>query len=69
MYVSKSRAKGFFPYLMSAALTIGVSGQSMAFPIDAGSDWQVRWDNSLLYNLGFRAQSIDDGIGNNPFFS
>jgi hypothetical protein len=69
MYVSKSRAKDFFPYLISAALTIGISGQSMAFSIDAGSDWQIRWDNSLLYNLGFRAQSIDDGIGNNPSFS
>jgi len=69
MYISKSKAKSFFPYLMSAALTIGISGQSMAFPIDAGPEWQVRWDNSVLYNLGFRAQNIKDSIGNNPFFS
>ena len=55
--------------LIAATLSLGVVGQAAAFSIDTNPDWQVRWDNSVLYNLGFRAQGIKDGIGNNPFFS
>jgi len=56
-------------HLFIAALTLGMAGQAAAFNIDAGPEWSIRWDNSVLYNLGFRAQNIKDGIGNNPFFS
>ena len=56
-------------HLLIAALTLGMAGQAAAFAIDAGPEWSIRWDNSVLYNLGFRAQNINDRIGNNPFFS
>ncbi|RJG01373.1 DUF1302 domain-containing protein [Noviherbaspirillum sedimenti] len=47
----------------------GVAGNAAAFQFDTNEDWQVRWDNTVSYNLGFRAKSIDPGIGNNPVFS
>ena len=45
-------------------------GSSPAFAVElvGNSDWQVRLDNTLSYNLGFRAQGIDDSIGNNPLY-
>ena len=52
-------------------IIVGILGgvnQAAAFSFDTGSDWKVRWDNSVLYNLGFRAQNIKDGIGNSPNF-
>lgn len=57
--------------LRLTALAAGVAGamafgNAQAFPIDAGPNWQVHWDNTLSYNLGFRMKNIDDGIGDNP---
>jgi len=43
--------------------------QVHAIELDAGPDWTVRWDNTLSYNLGIRAQDIDDRIGNHPVFA
>jgi hypothetical protein len=39
-----------------------------AFQLDTPSDWQVQWDNTLRYNLGFRVKDVDNRIGNNPAF-
>jgi hypothetical protein len=46
--------------------SVGWSRTAAAIDIDAGSDWQIRWDNTLTYNLGIRAEGIDPLIGNNP---
>ena len=70
MSFSTNRKKKLSGYhLLIVALTLGMAGQATAFNIDAGPEWSIRWDNSVLYNLGFRAQNINDRIGNNPFFS
>ena len=64
--------KGSFRIGSAIVATVGILGmvnQAAAFAIDAGPEWSIRWDNSVLYNLGFRAQNINDRIGNNPFFS
>jgi hypothetical protein len=41
---------------------------AQAFQIDTPTDWHVQWDNTLRYNLGFRAKDVDDRIGNHPNF-
>lgn len=39
---------------------------AQAFGIDTGNpDLKVRWDNTLTYNIGWRAQSRDDNLGDN----
>lgn len=63
------KIKFSYYHLLIVAFSLAMAGQAAAFAIDAGPEWQVRWDNSVLYNLGFRAQNINDNIGNNPFFS
>ena len=40
-----------------------------AFPIDTGNpDLELRWDNSIRYNLGIRAQAQDPNILNNTTY-
>ena len=48
----------------SAALFAALPAR--AFQIDAGPDWRVNFDNTVLYNLGIRAQQIDSRIGSDP---
>jgi hypothetical protein len=56
------------PLLGGALLAIGSCTLSArALEIDTGdSDLQVRWDNTLRYNLGVRTQRQDPNILNNP---
>jgi len=58
------RLKGtiVFSALVMAAVPTG----ALAFSFNMPSDWQVSWDNTLTYNIGVRANSIDPLIGNNP---
>ena len=49
--------------LASLATSSGVQAFQVTEP---GSDWNIRWDNTLSYNLGFRARDIAPKIGNNP---
>lgn len=44
-------------------------GAAHAYTFDAGPDWDVNFDNSLQYTLGWRAQKLDDRIGNHAFFA
>jgi hypothetical protein len=39
-----------------------------AFQFHTPPDWQINLDNTVTYNLGFRATGIDPLIGNNPNF-
>ncbi len=53
----------------ATALAIGsmlaTAGTAHAFEIDTGNqDITMRWDNTVRYNLGWRAESRDQAIGN-----
>lgn len=50
--------------LAAACMPFGVQ----AFQFNTPPDWQVQWDNTLRYNLGFRVKDVDDRIGNHPSF-
>lgn len=54
---------------LAGAVMVNALGVAQAAQYEFGSDWTVHWDNSVLYNLGVRAENIDDHIGNNPNFS
>ncbi|MFC5697463.1 DUF1302 domain-containing protein [Pseudomonas sp. GCM10022186] len=43
------------------------SGNAQAFTFET-EDWKGYWDNTLTYNLGFRARDVDNKIGNDPSF-
>lgn len=48
------------------SLFMGVEGNVNAFEIDTGnSDLSVRWDNTVRYNVGVRAQNQDSKLLNN----
>ena len=52
--------------IMLAAL-LGVSGAADAFEIQTGNeDIKANWDNSIRYNLGYRAEKADPAILANP---
>jgi hypothetical protein len=47
------------------ALALGMHGNVYAFEFNTGNpDLSISWDNTLRYNLGFRAQGLDSNIGN-----
>ena len=49
-----------------AAATLAMGGHALAFEIETGNpDLQLRWDNTLRYNLAQRVESRDDKIGRN----
>ncbi|MDB5982097.1 MAG: hypothetical protein JWQ69_3112 [Pseudomonas sp.] len=54
---------------LAGAVMVGALGVADAAQIDAGPDWNIHWDNTVLYNLGFRAKDVDSRIGNNPVYS
>jgi len=54
---------------LAGAVMVGALGAAEAAQIDVGQDWDVHWDNTVLYNLGFRAKDVDNHIGNNPVYS
>jgi len=52
-----------------AVAALFAAGTAQAFEIDTGSDdLKLRWDNTVRYNLGFRAQKQDPNIIGNPNF-
>jgi hypothetical protein len=51
----------------AVATMLAAAGTAQAFDIDTGNpDIAMRWDNTVRYNLGFRAQSQDSKILGNP---
>lgn len=52
-----------------AAIAACSGGAAQAFKFETDGDWDVNFDTSLQYTLGARAQKIDPGIGNHPFFA
>ena len=54
---------------LAVAALFAASGAVQAFEIDTGNpDVQMRWDNTVRYNLGVRAQSQDSKIIGSPNF-
>lgn len=49
--------------VMAAACSTAV--QAFTFTTE---DWNGYWDNTVTWNLGFRARDVDNKIGNNPAF-
>ena len=74
MRYSRKSANGIHAFRRrAAALAIGSllasAGTAGAFEIDTGNpDLSLRWDNTIRYNLGYRAQSQDPAILGNPNF-
>jgi hypothetical protein len=50
----------------ATAALLATAGAAQAFPVDAGPEWTLNLDNTVLYNLGVRARNIDPRIGNSP---
>ena len=51
--------------LAVAAATLGLNGTASAFELDTGNaDLQVRWDNTVRYNIATRVESRDRKFGN-----
>ena len=54
---------------LAIASTLAAAGTAQAFEIDTGNpDVAMHWDNTVRYNLGWRAQSQDPNILGNPNF-
>lgn len=63
---SRAKALGRRPAaaVICAAIAAAFSGQAAAFKIDTGSsDAELRWDNTVKYNAGWRVQERDNRIG------
>jgi hypothetical protein len=55
--------------LVAAVAAALASGEAGAFEINTGDpDYAIRWDNTVRYNVGFRAQAQDPKILGNPNF-
>lgn len=66
MKYSNAKSLGRRPALtmIAAAVATMLSGQASAFKIDVGSpDGELRWDNTVKYNAGWRTQQRDNAIG------
>src|SRR5690554_6819261 len=52
-----------------ALAVLAATGGASAMQIDVGNpDIRLRWDNTVRYNLGIRAEDQDSAIMNNPNF-
>lgn len=66
---TKSRAAGSARTVagLAAVMTVCGVGVAQAFDVPTGnSDLRIRFDNTIRYNLGIRAESIDSRIVGNP---
>lgn len=63
----RMRARRAVVLLAVGELAMGYGGAAMAAPIElANPDFNLRWDNTLRYNLGMRMEDQDRRIMNNP---
>lgn len=50
---------------LGAVVAVLLCGHAQAFEINSGNpDLDIRWDNTVRYNLGIRGESLDSNIGN-----
>lgn len=43
-------------------MAVAAGQQANAFEFKTGDDWQIRWDNTVKYNLAFRTQDPDSDV-------
>ncbi|MEY2890646.1 MAG: hypothetical protein RJA98_554, partial [Pseudomonadota bacterium] len=55
--------------VVAAAAALCSIGSAQAYKFQTDGDWDLNLDTSVQYTLGARAQNIDPGIGNHPFFA
>lgn len=60
----KSRRQSKMPPIkpIAAAVLMATATQAGAFQLDTGSDWNVRWDNTVKFNYMVRAEDQKDNI-------
>lgn len=46
------------------AMLVGGMGSAEAFRVDSSSDWDIRFDNSVQYTMGWRMQERNAAIAN-----
>ena len=46
-----------------ALSAMAAAGSANAFKIDTSEDWDLRFDNSLQWTMGWRAQEMNSKIG------
>lgn len=64
---SLKRSGANFTLLAVAVAAASMAGSAMAAPIELGNpDMQLRWDNSIRYNLGVRAQKQEKALSLSP---
>lgn len=68
---ANSGAKLALVRLATLAATVSAAcagGAAQAHTFEAGPDWKVNLDNSVMYTTGWRAQAINPYVANHPFF-
>lgn len=62
-------ARGYREFVRSVSLVtlIVAAGSVQAMPLDTGNpDLEIRWDNTIRYNLGMRMEGVSDAFARNP---
>jgi hypothetical protein len=55
---------------MGIAMALGCwAASASAVQVGSNPDLIMNWDNTISYNVGMRAQGINNSIGNNPLYS
>ena len=48
--------------LLALSVLTAISSQANAFQFDTGDDWQVRWDNTVKFNVMARVEKADKQV-------
>jgi len=63
------RCAALAPRAMVVALALAYGGSAAAFEVDTGNtDFKLRWDNTVRYNLGMRMEGQDSRLMSSPTY-
>ena len=48
--------------LLALSVLTAISSQANAFQFDTGDDWQIRWDNTVKFNVMARVEKADKQV-------
>lgn len=65
-YLSNAKLVPTLVPVVAGACLLASTGTAWGFEFNSGSDWTVRWDNTVKYNLMFRAAEQNDKIVASP---
>ena len=54
--------------LTLAVAAVCTAGTAHAFKVDTGPDWDIQFDNTVQWTMGWRAESLNSKIGNSPVY-